>query len=119
MVRLRQLSNDSEKVIVLVQYSWSHLSEHAGTKECSDNWNVWISTTVLFVYEAEHFPFNAQQNIYEYYYFGVRLSKYYDNWSSNKWLLTISYFTIWYILQQPSTVTSILNKIGALATHTH
>ena len=47
-------------------YSRCHLSEHAGTKECS----YWISETIQFVYKAEHFPFNAQQDIYEYHYFG-------------------------------------------------
>ena len=28
------------------------------------------SEAMLFVCKAEHFPFNAQQNIYEYHYFG-------------------------------------------------
>ena len=31
---------------------------------------VQISETIQFVYEAERFPFNAQQNVYEYHYFG-------------------------------------------------
>ena len=35
------------------------------------NWNVRF---------AEHFPFSAQQNIYEYHYFGVQISEYLDNW---------------------------------------
>ena len=35
------------------------------------NWNVWVSETTLFVYKGEHFPFNAQQNIYEYHYLWV------------------------------------------------
>ena len=42
----------------------SHSSKHAGTKGCS------ISETILFVYKTEHFPFNAQRNIYEYLYIG-------------------------------------------------
>ena len=29
--------------------------------------DVQITETILFVYKAEHFPFNAQQNIYEYH----------------------------------------------------
>ena len=28
---------------------------------------VQITETIQFVYKAEHFPFNAQQNIYEYH----------------------------------------------------
>ena len=46
----------------------SHLSKHAGTKGCSHiNWKAHISETILFVYKAKCFPFNAQQNIYEYH----------------------------------------------------
>ena len=45
----------------------SHLSKHFGTRGRSDNW---ISETILVVYKAEYFPFNAQQTIYEYHYFG-------------------------------------------------
>ena len=56
-----------------IPVEWStvgnQLPEHAGTKGCSDNWNVWISETMMFVYKAQHFPFNAQQNVYQYYYF--------------------------------------------------
>ena len=33
--------------------------------------NVPVCETTLFVYQAEWFPFNAQQNINEYHYFGV------------------------------------------------
>ena len=29
------------------------LSEHAETKGCSDNWNVRISETILFVYKED------------------------------------------------------------------
>ena len=36
---------------------------------------------MLFVYKAAYFPFNAQQNIQEYHYFGVQISKDLDNWS--------------------------------------
>ena len=50
------------------KYIGSHSSKHAGTKGCSDNWNVCISEKIIFVYKAE-------QNIYEYHYFGVRISE--------------------------------------------
>ena len=43
-----------------------------------------MSKTILFVYKAEYFPFNAQQNIYEYHYFGCS-----DKWSLDKWLPTV------------------------------
>ena len=62
----------------------SHLSKHAGTKGCSDNWNV--RKIIQFVYKVKHFPFNAQQNLYEYHYFG---GPDLDHWSSDKWLSTV------------------------------
>ena len=31
-----------------------------------------ISETILFVYKADHFPFNAQHNTYEYHYLDGR-----------------------------------------------
>ena len=44
----------------------SHLSEHAGTKGHLNNW----ISKILFVYKAEHFPFNAQQK-HEYHYISL------------------------------------------------
>ena len=40
----------------------SHLSKHVGTGGLLDNNQ--INETIPFVYKAEHFPFNAQQNIF-------------------------------------------------------
>ena len=40
----------------------SHLSKHVGTGRFLDNNQ--MSETIPFVYKAEHFPFNAQQNIF-------------------------------------------------------
>ena len=34
-----------------------------------------VNDTILFGYKADHFPFNVQQNIYEYHYLGVWLSE--------------------------------------------
>ena len=68
---------------------WRHLSEHTGTKGCSYNWNVGISENLL-VYEAECFPFNAQENIYEYQYYGSTNSEDTGNWSLDKWHPTVA-----------------------------
>ena len=46
-----------------------------------DNWNVWISDTILFVYKKIAFIYSAQQNIYECHYFGCSVI--------SKWLLTV------------------------------
>ena len=45
------------------------LSEHAGAKECLDNW---ISETIPLVYKAE--PFNAQQISMNNIILGVQIS---------------------------------------------
>jgi len=57
----------------------SHLSEHTGTKGCSDNWNVRLSETILFVYKEEYFPFNAQQISMNIIILGVQISEDSDN----------------------------------------
>ena len=61
---VRVCSKESQCFFSHLSTVGSHSSKHAGTKGCS------ISETILFVYKTEHFPFNAQQNIYEYHYMG-------------------------------------------------
>ena len=64
----------------------NHLSEHVGTKGCSDNWNVQIS---------EQYNSNAKQVtchlVHSIITFGVRITKDSVNWSSDtcKWLPTV------------------------------
>lgn len=38
-----------------------------------------ISRSTVFVYKVYSFPFNAQQNIYAYHYFGVHIIEDSDN----------------------------------------
>ena len=93
------------KALVKSRYSGNHLPKHIGTRGCSDNWNVWITDTILIVCKAEHF---LQRNSYEYHYFGVRISEDSDSWSSDKWFPTVTH-SIWLFIR---VVYSIIVSFG-------